>query len=129
MAIEQRSGAAAERARGPRTYTRGCGCTAPLVVLILGLGLALFAANVGIGASVRVPFTQSNLTVAGSVGRKDLGREALPRYVADRVGDNGNFINHSMTLTIGPAEGISVFVLGRQAGAPVVDLRLDLERR
>src|SRR3712207_8932750 len=60
------------RASQTRSYRRGCGCTSLLVVLVVGIALALFGSNVGIGLSVRVPFTESNLTWAGSVGGKDL---------------------------------------------------------
>ena len=40
--------------------------------------------------------------------------------------DNQNFINNSTTLTIGPAEGAAIFVIGKQDGAPVLDLHLVL---
>jgi hypothetical protein len=113
-----------------RSYRRGrgCGCTFPLVVLVVGIALALFGSNLGIGLSVRVPFTESNLTWAGSVGSKDLAVDTLPGYVEQKVGDNSNFINKSITLTIGPAEGTSIIVLGKQEGAPVVGVHLDAER-
>jgi hypothetical protein len=129
MVIDERRPPARERSAGTRASTRGCGCATPLVVLIVGLALALFAANVGLGVSVRVPFTHSNLSVAGSVGHKDLATDTLPAYIAPRLGANDNFINQSITLTIGPAEGTSVIVLGRQPGAPVVDLRLDFKQK
>jgi len=96
-----------------------------LVVLTVGLLLSLFNAAVGIGVSVRVPFTQSNLTVAGSVGTKEKAPESLPTYTAGRLGSNQNFINHTTTLTIGPAEGTALVVLGKQPGAPIVDLHLE----
>ncbi len=84
--------------------------------------------TLGIGVSVRVPFTESNLTWAGSVGSKGLAIDTLPDYVEQKVGDNSNFINKSITLTIGPAEGTSVIVLGKQEGAPIVGVHLDPER-
>ena len=95
-----------------------------LVVLTVGLVLSLFHAAVGIGASIRVPFTDSNLTVAGSVGQKEKAAGALPGYDEGRLGTNQNFINHTTTLTIGPAEGTALIVLGRQPGAPIIDLHL-----
>jgi hypothetical protein len=116
-----------------RSYRRGrgcgCGCSFPLVVLVVGIALALFGSNVGIGLSVRVPFTESNLTWAGSVGSKDLATDTLPDYVEQKVGDNSNFINKSITLTIWPAEGTSVIVLGKQEGAPIIGVHLDAERK
>jgi hypothetical protein len=98
-------------------------------VIVVGIVLALFGANLGIGLSVRVPFTQSNLTVAGSVGGKQMAMETLPEYVRPKVADNDNLINQSITLTIWPAEGVSVVVLGKQEGAPAVDLHLDAKSR
>jgi hypothetical protein len=94
------------------------------VVLTVGLLLSLFNASIGIGVSIRVPFTDSNLTLAGSVGQKQKAVDSLPGYAAGRLGGNQNFINQTTTLTIGPAEGTSLIVLGRQPGAPTVDLHL-----
>jgi hypothetical protein len=101
----------------------------PSLVLVVGIILALFGTNFGIGVSVRVPFTESNLSVAGSVGSKELAIDTLPNYVEQKVADNNNFLNQSITLTIWPAEGVSLIVLGKQEGAPVVDVHLDAERR
>src|SRR3712207_166471 len=117
------------RASQTRSYRRGCGCTSLLVVLVVGIALALLGSNLGIGLSVRVPFTESNLTWAGSVGGKGLAIGTLPDYVEQKVGDNSNFINKSITLTIGPAEGTSIIVLGKQEGAPIVGVHLDAERK
>jgi len=87
--------------------------------------LSLFNSDIGIGVSVRVPFTDSNLTIAGSVGRKDKAPEVLPGYVRGRLGGNQNFINQSNTLTIWVAEGTTLIVVGRQPGAPLIDLHLE----
>jgi hypothetical protein len=117
------------RGKGPRPVGRGgfgCGCASVLVVLTAGLLLSLFNADIGIGVSVRIPFTQSNATVAGSVGKKEKVTEVLPAYTRERLGGNQNFINQSTTLTIGPAEGTGLLVVGKQDGAPVVDLHIDL---
>ena len=131
MAIDQRSDNSRERPNGARSYRvgRGCGCTFPLVVLVVGIALALFSLNVGIGVSARVPFTESNLTLAGSVGSKDLAINTLPDYVEQKVGDSSNLINKSITLTLGPAEGTSIIVLGKQEDAPIVGVHLDAERK
>ena len=102
----------------------GCGCGGFLLVLTLGVVLALLHSVVGAGLSARVPLTSSNLTLAGSIGLKDEVRDALPGYVRDRLAGNQNFLNQSQTLTIGPAEGAVLFVLGGQRGAPAVDLYL-----
>ncbi len=96
-----------------------------IVVLTLGLLLSLFNADIGIGVSVRIPFTDSNLTIAGSVGKKEKAADALPPYVHGRLGGNQNFINQSNTLTIWVAEGTVIIVLGRQEGAPLIDLHLE----
>lgn len=46
----------------------------------------------------------------------------FPAYYRGRV--RCWLINHTTTLTIGPAEGTALIVLGKQPGAPVVDLHL-----
>ena len=113
-----------------RSSSSGCGgcgggCASVLVVLTVGLLLSIFNADIGIGVSVRVPFTDSNFTIAGSVGKKEKAADALPRYVHGKLGGNQNFINQSNTLTIWVAEGTVIIVLGRQEGAPLIDLHLE----
>ena len=112
-----------------RRYGRGCrgcggGCAGVVVVLTVGLLLTLFNTSISIGASVGIPFTQSNITLAGSVGKKEKAQSALPDYVKDKVGSTQDFINQTTTLTIWVAEGIVIFVVGHQEGAPAVDLHL-----
>jgi hypothetical protein len=96
------------------------------LVLVLGGALSLFNAVFGIGVSVGIPFTQSNVTAAGSIGTKDKVVSGLPSYTQSRLAGNQNFINQSGTLTFGPAEGVGIFVIGKQEGAPAVDLYLVL---
>ena len=103
MAYDQRSGNSEPRSNQARSSRRGCGCAFPSVVMVVGIILAIFATNLGIGVSVRVPFTESNLSVAGSVGSKEMAIETLPNYVEQKVADNNNFLNQSITLTIWPA--------------------------
>jgi sulfur-carrier protein len=122
-----------EYERRPRRWSvnrRGCGCgsggcASVLVVLTAGLLLSLFSAAVGIGVSVRIPLTQANVTLAGSVGKKDKAPDALPPYVHGKLGGNQNFINGSQSLTIWVAEGTVIFVVGQQEGAPLIDLHLE----
>jgi hypothetical protein len=114
-----------ERRRGYRPGRGGCGCASVIVVLTLGLLLSLFSADIGIGASVRIPFTDANLTIAGSVGKKEKAVDALPSYVRGRLASNKDFINQSSTLTIWVAEGTAIIVLGHQEGAPWLDLHID----
>lgn len=102
----------------------GCGCGSVLIVLTLGIALSLFSTAIGIGLSVRVPFTSSNLTLAAAIGSKTKLGPALPDYTSERLGGNQNFINGSQTLTIGPAEGATLLVVGKQAGAPALDLHI-----
>lgn len=104
----------------------GCGCASVIVVLTVGLILSVFNADFGIGVSLRIPFTSSNLTVAGSVGKKEKAADALPSYVHGKLAGNQNFINGSQTLTIWVAEGTAIIVLGQQEGAPAIDLHLEL---
>src|SRR5690348_10156115 len=112
--------------RGWRGGGCGGGCASVIVVLTAGLILSLFNAAVGIGVSFRIPFTsESNVTLAGSVGKKEKAPEALPPYVHGKLGGNQNFINGPQTLTIWVAEGAVIFVVGQQPGAPLVDLHLE----
>ena len=109
-----------------RYRNRGCGCGFGgfFLVLTVGIVLSLFSTGVGIGVSVRIPFTSSNLTVAGSIGAKDKAASSLPSYTDGRLGGNQNFFNNSTTMTIGPAEGAAVVIIGKQDGAPPLDLHL-----
>ena len=102
----------------------GCGCSGFFFVLIVGILLALFNFAVSIGVSVRIPFTSSNITVAGAVGEKDKVLTALPDYTEGRVGGNQNFFNNSTTMTIWRGEGVAVVIIGKQDSAPVIDLHL-----
>jgi hypothetical protein len=104
----------------------GSGCGGFLLVVIIGGILSIFPVAFGLGVSVGVPFMESNVTAAGAIGAKDRVVDALPTYTRDRVGGNQNFLNNSTTLTVGPAEGIAVFVIGRQDGAPAIDLYISL---
>ena len=108
--------------------TGGCfgGCGSFIFVFLLGGLLSLFGAGFGAGVSVRVPFMQSNVTLAGTIGTKAKATEPLPAYAKERLGGNQNFINQSITLTVGPAEGVLVFIVGEQPGAPAVDLVIAL---
>jgi hypothetical protein len=104
----------------------GSGCGGFLFVIVLGGILSIFPVAFGLGVSVGVPFMESNITVAGAIGAKDRAVGTLPEYTRDRVGGNKNFINNSTTLTIGPAEGVGLLVVGRQEGAPAIDLHIAL---
>ncbi len=115
------------RAR-PRFRNRGCGCGGGLFffVLTVGILLSLLNVGVGVGVSVRVPFTESNLTIAGVVGAKGKAVAAFPSYTDGRLGGNQNFFNNSTTMTIGPAEGAALVIVGKQDDAPAVDLHLEV---
>ena len=113
-----------------RFRPKGCGCLSGcggfIFVFIVGGALSLFSAACGLGLSVGVPFTQNNITVAGSIGAKEKVVEVLPDYVEGRLAGNQNFINNSTTLTVGPAEAAGLLVIGAQPGAPAIDLYLVL---
>ena len=95
-------------------------------VLTVGIVMALFNVAISVGISIRVPFTTSNFTIAAAIGQKDKAVAALPEYDAGRLGGNQNFFNNSTTMTIWQAEGAAEVILGRQDGAPVFDLHLDV---
>lgn len=104
----------------------GCftGCGGFIFVFLFGGALSLFNAVFGLGVSIGIPFTQSNVTVAGSIGTKAKVVDGLPNYTQGRLAGNQNFINQSITLTVGPAEGAGLFIIGAQEGAPAIDLHL-----
>ena len=91
-------------------------------MFLVGGLLSLFNSAFGVGVSVGVPFMQSNVTVAGAIGTKAKTTDGLPNYAKDRLAGNQNFVNQSGTVTVGPAEGAGVFIIGKQDGAPAVDL-------
>ena len=112
--------------RGPGCIGCGSGCGGFLLVIVLGGILSIFPAAFGLGVSIGVPFMESNVTIAGAIGAKDKVVDALPSYTRDRLGGNRNFINNSTTLTVGPAEGAGLLIVGRQEGAPAIDLFIAL---
>lgn len=114
------------RPGGGGCFGCGAGCGGFILVILLGGALSLFGVAFGLGASVGIPFTQNNITAAGSIGSKDKILDGLPAYTQGRLAGNQNFINNSTTLTVGPAEGAAVFVVGKQEGAPAVDLHVSL---
>lgn len=95
-------------------------------MFLLGGALSLFSSVFGLGVSVGIPFTDSHVTAAGAIGTKAKAAEGLPAYAKDRLAGNQNFINQSGTLTVGPAEGVGILVVGKQDGAPAIDLYLTL---
>lgn len=105
----------------------GYGCGTFLFVLIVGGLLSVFSADFSIGASIRVPFTEANITLAGAIGSKQKAVAALPPYTQGRVASNQDFINGTQAVTIWPAEGVTVFIVGRQEGAPAIDLHVVLK--
>ena len=106
--------------RGPGGCLSGCG-TFVFVFLVGGL-LSLFGSVFGLGLSIGIPLTQSNVTAAGAIGAKTKITDGLPTYVRDRLAGNENFINQTGTVTVGPAEGAGILVIGAQDGAPAIDL-------
>jgi len=106
---------------------RGWGCGGGFfLVLTVGIIMALLNLAVSVGISIRVPFTSANFTIAAAIGEKNKAVAALPPYDEGRLGGNQNLFNNSTTMTIGPAEGAAEVILGRQDGAPVFDLHLDV---
>ena len=113
-----------------RSRRAGCGCLsgcgAFVLVFVFGGALSLLNLVFGLGLSAGVPFTQNNVTVAGSIGSKEKAPDALPSYAKDRLAGNQNFVNNSTTLKVGPAEGVGLLEIGKQDGAPALDLYLVL---
>lgn len=98
------------------------------LVLTAGLILAAFGITVGIGASIKVPATDLNFSLGGSLGKKEEVKQILPIYLQNRITDNNTLFNHSTTLTIWLAEGVGIVVFGTQPEAPLADLNLNINR-
>jgi len=97
------------------------------VVITLGFFLMLVNVGLSLGITLRIPLTQSNLTVAGCLGEKGRAISSLPTYLQGKLGDNHDFINHSMTMTVGPIEGCEIGIFGRQAGTPAFGLHFRIK--
>lgn len=95
------------------------------VVITIGLLLTLMHVGLSLGITVRIPTTKANLTLAGCLGEKDKAVNSLPSYVLGRLGNNQDFINHSMTTTIWNIEGCELGIIGEQPGAPVFGIHIN----
>lgn len=108
--------------RGPRIGFAGF-----FVVITVGLILMLINVGFSIGLTLKIPFTNINITGAGCLGQKAKAVQALPSYTQGKLGDNHDFINHSMTWVVGPIEGCEVAIIGRQLTAPLFDIHLGIK--
>lgn len=97
------------------------------IVLTVGLVLMLINVGLSLGISFRIPLTQSNLTLAGCLGEKGKAAASLPAYLTGKLADNHDFINHTMTTTIGPIEGCEVGILGKQVGTPTFGIHFRIK--
>lgn len=94
--------------------------------IVITIGLILMLANIGLslGLTLRIPTTNANLTIAGCLGEKNKALSSLPSYLKGKLGNNQDFINHSMTMTVGPIEGCEMGVIGDQPGSPVIGIHI-----
>jgi hypothetical protein len=97
------------------------------IVLTVGLVLMLLNIGISLGISFKIPLTQSNLTIVGCLGEKGKAINSLPNYVSGKLGDNHDFINHSMTMTVGPIEGCEIGILGKQTNAPTFNFHFKIK--
>jgi hypothetical protein len=98
-------------------------------VLTIGLILAIIGGAAGISLTARIPGTHSNVTLAGSIGKKQLTLSVLPPYARRTFGQNHNLINSSNSLTIGPAQGRQQLVVGKQPDAPLARVDFDWKNK
>jgi hypothetical protein len=108
--------------KGPRIGFAGF-----FIVITIGLVLMLLNVGFSLGITLKIPFTNINLTGAGCLGQKAKAVQALPSYVQGKLGDNHDFINHSMTWVIGPIEGCEVVIIGRQLTAPPFNFHISVK--
>jgi hypothetical protein len=97
------------------------------IVITIGLFLMLINIGLSLGLTVRIPFTNANLTLAGCLGEKTKAVNSLPFYLKGRLGSNQDFMNHSMTTTIWKIEGCEMGIIGNQPGAPVVGIHMGVK--
>lgn len=93
-------------------------------MLTVGLILGILGGAIGISLSARIPGTHSNVTLTGSIGKKELTKSVLPGYAQATFGKNTNFINSSNALTVWLAQGRQQFVVGKQPGAPAAGIEI-----
>jgi len=108
--------------RGPRIGFAGF-----FIVITIGLVLMLLNVGFSLGITLRIPATQSNITLAGCLGEKNKAVDSLPSYVKNRLGSNQDFMNHSMTTTIWNIEGCEVAIIGRQLTAPPFNFHISVK--
>ena len=94
------------------------------IVITLGLVLMLMNIGLSLGITLRIPTTNANLTLAGCLGEKNKALASLPTYLTGKLGDNHDFLNHSMTTTIGPIEGCQIGIIGNQPGSPTFGIHI-----
>lgn len=94
------------------------------IVITVGLLLMLLNVGLSLGLSIRIPFTQANITMVGCIGEKNKAVDSIPEYVKGKLGNNKDFMNHSMTTTIWNIEGCEMGIIGDQPGAPLIGLHL-----
>lgn len=117
-----------ERDSGCSGSAIGCGCSGSIVAI--GVALGLFGLAIAGRASMRIPFTDANITWGGSMGAKDLTREASQSaYISTRIAGRDNFLNTTHTATFLESEWTNIFIIGKQEGAPAIDLGFDIARR
>jgi hypothetical protein len=97
------------------------------IVITFGLILMLLNTGVSIGITFRIPLTNVNLTAAGCLGEKGKAISSLPTYAQGKLGDNHDFINHSMTMTVGSIEGCELGILGKQLGTPTFNFHFKIK--
>jgi len=105
--------------KGPRIGFAGF-----FVVVTIGLVLVLINVGLSLGLSFRIPFTTANLTLMGCLGEKGNAVASLPSYAQGKLGDNHDFMNHSMTTTIWKIEGCEMGIIGEQPGSPVFGIHI-----
>lgn len=94
------------------------------VVITVGLLLTLMNVGLSLGLSVRIPFTAANLTLVGCLGEKGKAVASLPSYAQGKLGNNQDFMNHSMTTTVWKIEGCEMAIIGHQPGAPALGIHI-----
>lgn len=111
-----------------RGYRPGFAWSFFWLVVVAGIALAVFNITFGIGATIRFPATNYNISAGLSLGKKDFAPQALPPYLRNQIAGNGTAFNQTNSVTIWIAEGIGMLVIGYQPQAPIVDISVVINK-
>lgn len=123
--MERRSGSDARvivRTETRTKYVNTVGYGLGAVVLAGLIGLTHHA--IGLSGSIGIPFTDAHLSLGTQMGDPASLSHAVPNYAQSHINNPQDGLSYFQPFHVGPS-GIQFFdVIGKQAGAPAIDLNL-----